>query len=70
MSSCLILPTDKSNKPSITITFTLVSVVVSFAWLGVEGPDKWKIGVGLYIVGCGYYNSRFREKIFNLTELY
>ena len=42
---------DKDNQPNVTIMFTMVSVTVSFAWLGVETPDKWKIGVGLYIAG-------------------
>ncbi|KAF8519559.1 MFS general substrate transporter [Gautieria morchelliformis] len=44
-------------RPSITIMFTLVSIVVSFAWLGVEGPGKWKIGVGLYAVGLISYQG-------------
>jgi hypothetical protein len=46
---------DGGNKPNITIIFTLISLAVSFAWLGVVDPSKWRIGVGLYIVGCELY---------------
>ncbi|KAF8525933.1 vacuole effluxer Atg22 like-domain-containing protein [Hysterangium stoloniferum] len=41
----------QAGKPNITIAFTLVAVAVSFGWLGVIDPSKWKIGVGLYVVG-------------------
>lgn len=41
-------------RPNITIIFTLVAVVVSFAWLGVEDPSKWQAGVVLYILGCEF----------------
>lgn len=32
--------------------FTIIAVAVSFAWLAVEDPSKWKAGVALYVVGC------------------
>lgn len=35
--------------------FTVVAVVVSFAWLAVEDPSKWKTGVALYVIGCPYF---------------
>ncbi|KIK95280.1 hypothetical protein PAXRUDRAFT_141029 [Paxillus rubicundulus Ve08.2h10] len=38
-------------RPNITITFTLAAVAVSFAWLGVADPSKWKAGVVLYVLG-------------------
>lgn len=41
-----------SWRPNITIAFTVVAVVVSFAWLGVTDPSKWQAGVALYVLGC------------------
>lgn len=38
-------------RPYITIIFTLLAVAVSLAWLGVEDPSKWQIGVILYVLG-------------------
>lgn len=35
----------------ITIIFTLLAVAVSLAWLSVEDPSKWQIGVILYVLG-------------------
>ncbi|TFK40194.1 MFS general substrate transporter [Crucibulum laeve] len=42
-------------RPNITIFFTIVAVAVSFAWLGVEDPSKWRAGVALYILGLITY---------------
>ncbi|TFY73703.1 hypothetical protein EWM64_g10309 [Hericium alpestre] len=42
-------------RPNITIFFTLVAVGVSFGWLGVEEPSKWRAGVALYILGLITY---------------
>ncbi|VDB85671.1 unnamed protein product [Peniophora sp. CBMAI 1063] len=42
-------------RPNITIFFTILAVAVSFAWLGVEDPSKWKAGVALYILGLIAY---------------
>ncbi|KAG7571295.1 hypothetical protein FFLO_00807 [Filobasidium floriforme] len=45
-------------RPYITIVFTILTWAVSFAWLGVQSPEKWQIGTGLYIVGLiGYQFS-------------
>jgi hypothetical protein len=45
---------DNQSRPNITILFTVVAVAVSFAWLGVEDPSKWRTGVALYILGRAY----------------
>ncbi|KAF8627990.1 hypothetical protein AX15_004117 [Amanita polypyramis BW_CC] len=42
-------------RPNITIFFTVLAVAVSFAWLGVEDPSKWRAGVALYILGLITY---------------
>jgi MFS-type transporter involved in bile tolerance (Atg22 family) len=38
-------------RPNITIFFTILAIAVSFAWLGVEDPSRWRAGVALYILG-------------------
>ena len=43
-------PFDK--RPNILIFFTILSVGVSFAWLGVQHPSQWPVAVILYIIGC------------------
>ncbi|KIM40550.1 hypothetical protein M413DRAFT_73122 [Hebeloma cylindrosporum] len=42
-------------RPNVTIFFTLVSVGVSFAWLGVEHPSQWRAGAALYVLGLLSY---------------
>ncbi|KAK0204936.1 autophagy-related protein 22-like protein [Desarmillaria ectypa] len=42
-------------RPNITIFFTLLSVCVSFAWLGVDDPSKWRAGIALYVLGLITY---------------
>lgn len=42
-------------RPNITIFFTLVAVGVSFAWLGVDEPSRWRAGVALYVLGLITY---------------
>ncbi|KAL4260910.1 Autophagy-related protein [Pleurotus pulmonarius] len=42
-------------RPNITIFFTLIAVGVSFAWLGVDDPSKWRAGIALYILGLITY---------------
>lgn len=42
------------HRPNITIFFTLLGAGVSFAWLGVEDPSKWRAGAVLYILGSEY----------------
>ncbi|KAL0954343.1 hypothetical protein HGRIS_003337 [Hohenbuehelia grisea] len=44
-------------RPNITIIFTILAVAVSFAWLGVEDPQKWRAGVALYILGLITYQG-------------
>ncbi|KAI6042904.1 MFS general substrate transporter [Pisolithus marmoratus] len=44
-------------RPYITIIFTLLAVAVSFAWIGVEDPSKWHIGVILYVLGLITYQG-------------
>ena len=38
-------------RPNILIFFTVLAVGVSFAWLGVEDPSKWKAAAALYVLG-------------------
>ncbi|SJL19042.1 related to autophagy protein (Atg22) [Armillaria ostoyae] len=42
-------------RPNITIFFTLAAVGVSFAWLGVDDPSRWRAGIVLYILGLITY---------------
>ena len=53
--SRLYIADNSSNRPNITIFFTILAVAVSFAWLGVEDASKWKAGVALYILGRTYH---------------
>lgn len=45
-----------SDRPNITIFFTVLAVAVSFAWLGVKDPSKWQAGVVLYILGRMFFS--------------
>lgn len=42
-------------RPNILIFWTIVAVAVSFAWLGVEDPSKWRAGTALYVLGLITY---------------
>jgi MFS-type transporter involved in bile tolerance (Atg22 family) len=45
-------------RPYILIVATVITIAVSFAWLGVTDPSQWQTGIGLYIVGLvGYQTS-------------
>lgn len=44
-------------RPHITTAFTILAWAMSFAWLGVESPEKWQIGTALYIVGLVAYQG-------------
>ncbi|KAL1404821.1 hypothetical protein Q8F55_008431 [Vanrija albida] len=45
-------------RPHITTAFTVLAWGVSFGWLGVTTPDKWRIGTALYILGLiGYQGA-------------
>lgn len=48
-------------RPWILITWTVVSWVVGFGWLGVHDSSKWQAGMALYILG--------RESICDISEL-
>ncbi|TXT04780.1 hypothetical protein VHUM_04048 [Vanrija humicola] len=45
-------------RPHITTGFTVLAWAVSFGWLGVMTPDKWRSGTALYILGLiGYQGA-------------
>lgn len=45
-------------RPYILIAFTVISIGISFGWLGVEDPSQWPVATGLYIVGLiGYQGA-------------
>lgn len=44
-------------RPNILIVFSVIAYAVGFAWLGVHTADKWRTGVGLYIVGLIAYQT-------------
>ncbi|PYH96007.1 putative autophagy protein [Aspergillus ellipticus CBS 707.79] len=44
-------------RPNILIVLSIIAYAIGFAWLGVHDPDKWHIGVGLYIVGLIAYQT-------------
>jgi len=46
-------------RPNILIFFTLLSVGVSFAWLGVQHPSQWHVAAVLYILGLTSYQCSF-----------
>ncbi|KDQ14935.1 hypothetical protein BOTBODRAFT_65877 [Botryobasidium botryosum FD-172 SS1] len=46
-----------SWRPNITIGFTMIAIAVSFGWLGVEDPSKWKTGIALYMLGLIAYQG-------------
>lgn len=53
------------HRPNITIFFTIMAVAVSFAWLGVEEPSKWRAGVALYILGRKYPQRLYVFKLYS-----
>lgn len=42
-------------RPNILIVLSIVAYAIGFGWLGVHTADKWRTGVGLYIVGLIAY---------------
>ncbi|KAI1431324.1 autophagy-related protein 22-like protein [Xylaria sp. CBS 124048] len=44
-----------SSRRWILIFWSAISFGIGFAWLGVHTPDRWRIGVALYIVGLICY---------------
>ncbi|PKY01447.1 putative autophagy protein [Aspergillus campestris IBT 28561] len=44
-------------RPTILITLSAVAYGIGFGWLGVHTEDKWRVGVGLYIVGLIAYQT-------------
>ncbi|KAL1862067.1 hypothetical protein Plec18170_000891 [Paecilomyces lecythidis] len=46
-----------SWRPNILIVLSLVAYAIGFGWLGVHTEEKWRIGVGLYIVGLIAYQT-------------
>ena len=46
-------------RPNILIAGSIVAYVIGFGWLGVHDADKWRVAVGLYIVGTIAYQMTF-----------
>jgi MFS-type transporter involved in bile tolerance (Atg22 family) len=44
-----------SGRRWVLICWSIIAYGIGFAWLGVHDPNKWKYGVGLYIVGLIAY---------------
>ncbi|KAJ5800740.1 uncharacterized protein N7518_002808 [Penicillium psychrosexuale] len=44
-------------RPNILIALSIIAWGIGFGWLGVHTPDKWRIGVGLYMVGLIAYQT-------------
>ena len=42
-------------RPWILIFWSVVAFGLGYGWLGVHTPDKWHIGVGLYMIGLIAY---------------
>lgn len=40
------------SRPNILIVLSIVAFAIGFGWLGVHTANKWKVAVGMYIVGC------------------
>ncbi|SGY69611.1 BQ5605_C004g03039 [Microbotryum silenes-dioicae] len=63
-------------RPWILIFWTTVAIAVSFAWLGVDTPDKWQAATALYIIGLiayqgalAYWTAAFPRLSRNLPEM-
>ena len=39
-------------RPNILIVLSVVAFGIGFGWLGIHTADKWRVAVGMYIVGC------------------
>ncbi|KND87792.1 Autophagy-like protein 22 [Tolypocladium ophioglossoides CBS 100239] len=39
----------------VLLAWSVVAYGIGFGWLGVHDPDKWQVGVGLYVVGLIAY---------------
>lgn len=46
-----------SWRPNILIVLSIVAYAISFGWLGVHTEEKWRIRLGLYIVGLIAYQT-------------
>jgi len=46
-----------SWRPNILIILSIFAYAIGFGWLGVHTENKWRIGVGLYIVGLIAYQT-------------
>lgn len=46
-----------SWRPNILIVLSIIAYAVGFGWLGVHTEEKWRIGLGLYIVGLIAYQT-------------
>ncbi|KAJ5172809.1 Major facilitator superfamily domain general substrate transporter [Penicillium capsulatum] len=44
-------------RPNILIALSILAYAIGFGWLGVHTSDKWRVGVGLYIVGLIAYQT-------------
>ncbi|KAI9934765.1 hypothetical protein ASPWEDRAFT_653753 [Aspergillus wentii DTO 134E9] len=44
-------------RPNILIVLSIIAYAIGFGWLGVHTEDKWRVGVGLYIVGLIAYQT-------------
>ncbi|CEH16194.1 hypothetical protein CBOM_06059 [Ceraceosorus bombacis] len=63
-------------RPYVLIVSTLISIGISFAWLGVTDADNWRVGIALYILGLigyqvslTYWTSAFPGLARNLPEM-
>jgi MFS-type transporter involved in bile tolerance (Atg22 family) len=46
-------------RPYILIIQSFIAYAIGFGWLGVHDGDKWRVAVGLYIVGLIAYQTTF-----------
>lgn len=46
-------------RPNILIVQSLIAYAIGFGWLGAHDGDKWRVAVGLYIVGLIAYQTTF-----------
>lgn len=44
-------------RPRILLALSLLAYGVGFGWLGVRAPDKWRVALGLYVVGLVAYQT-------------
>ena len=44
-----------SGRPYVLMVWSIIAYGIGFGWIGVHDPEKWQVGIGLYIIGLIAY---------------